>query len=166
MNVTIRHAAASDLHALTDIYNHYIVHTPFTFDLVPKTMQQRAHWMQQFSAEGPHQLLVAVCEEAVIGYASSDSFRNKEAYQTSVETSVYLDHRQTRAGVGTPLYNALFESIGPNDIHRAYAGITQPNEASVALHTKAGFELLGIYQEVGRKFDQYWDVHWFEKRLN
>jgi len=166
MNVTIRHAVAGDLQALTDIYNHYIAHTPYTFDLAPKTTQQRAQWMQQFSKQGPHQLIVAVYAEAVIGYASSDSFRSKEAYQTSVETSVYLDHQRTRAGVGTLLYTALFESIGRSDIHRAYAGITQPNEGSVALHKKLGFERLGVYQEVGRKFGQYWDVHWFEKRLN
>ena len=68
-------------------------------------------------------------------------------------------------GIGTQLYSALFNALAEEDVHRAYAGITLPNEASVAVHKKFGFQSVGIYHEVGRKFDKYWDVEWFEKAL-
>ena len=60
---------------------------------------------------------------------------------------------------------ALFDILAGEDVHRAYAGITRPNEASSAVHKKFGFQSVGIYHAVGRKFDKYWDVEWFEKRL-
>ncbi|MEO0869641.1 MAG: N-acetyltransferase family protein, partial [Cyanobacteria bacterium J06642_11] len=99
------------------------------------------------------------------GYATSSKFSQKAAYDTSVETSIYLLPDAQGQGLGTRLYETLFESLADADVHRAYAGITLPNPASVALHQKLGFHSAGRYREVGRKFDQYWDVEWFEKSL-
>ena len=68
-------------------------------------------------------------------------------------------------GLGTALYSALFESLGVEDVHRIVAGISQPNPVSVALHQRFGFRQVGVFSKVGRKFDSYWDVAWFERAL-
>jgi phosphinothricin acetyltransferase len=108
-----------------------------------------------------------VAEEAgrVVGYACSVRFRPKSAYSTSVETSVYLDPDLKGRGIGARLYATLFDRLRGEDLHRAYAGVTRPNPASVALHLRFGFRSVGIYREVGRKLGRYWDVEWFEKPL-
>ncbi|MYU51938.1 MULTISPECIES: GNAT family N-acetyltransferase [Streptomyces] len=102
---------------------------------------------------------------ALLGYATSGPLRPKAAYATSVEVSVYCAPRAVGRGIGTLLYQALFDALADEAVHRAYAGITQPNEASARLHARFGFRHLGTYGEVGHKFGRYWDVAWYEKRL-
>ena len=165
--LTIRPAAEADLPALTALYNHYIAHTPITFDLEPWTLAARREWFSHYGTSGRHRLLVAAGQDGeVLGYASSSKFRPKAAYDTTVETSVYVDSKAHGRGVGSALYAALFEILAGEDVHRAVAGVTLPNEKSLALHTRFGFRQTGIFTEVGRKFDQYWDVAWLEKNLN
>jgi phosphinothricin acetyltransferase len=163
----IRHAEPADLPTLNDVYNHYISTTPITFDIEPWTLDKRQEWFGHYHASGRHQLFVAVATSPheVVGYASSSVFRPKAAYETSVETSVYLSPGWTRLGVGGKLYERLFASLAREDVHRAFAGITLPNPASVALHERFGFRPIGVFTHAGRKLDQYWDVIWYEKRL-
>ncbi len=161
----IRAATIDDLAGITDIYNYYVRETAITFDLEPFAFAEREPWFAQFSNEGRHRIIVLEDDGVIQGYASSGRFRTKDAYLTSVETSVYLRPEQTSKGLGTDLYRALFRLIEDEDIHRAYGGITLPNDASVALHRKFGFKESGVTREVGRKFDRYWDVAWLEKEL-
>jgi len=79
--------------------------------------------------------------------------------------SVYLDPQAGGQGLGSALYARLFDALKGEDVHRALAGVTLPNDASLALHKRFGFEPVGTYSEVGRKFDRYWDVMWIEKLL-
>jgi phosphinothricin acetyltransferase len=102
----------------------------------------------------------------VLGWATSSPFRARAAYATSVEVSVYCAADAVGRGVGTLLHKSLLEALEGEDPHRAYAGITQPNEASTRLHAKFGFQHLGTYREVGRKSGRYWDVAWYEKPLD
>ncbi|WP_328386259.1 GNAT family N-acetyltransferase [Streptomyces sp. NBC_00400] len=104
-------------------------------------------------------------EGALLGYATSSAFRPKAAYTPSVEVTVYCAPHAAGRGIGTLLYTSLFEALAGEDVHRAYAGITQPNEASTRLHTRFGFRHIGTYTEVGRKFGRYWDVAWYQKDL-
>ncbi|MEU8782180.1 N-acetyltransferase family protein [Streptomyces sp. NPDC048637] len=104
-------------------------------------------------------------EGALLGYATSSAFRPKAAYAPSVEVTVYCAPHAAGRGVGTLLYKALFEALADEDVHRAYAGIAQPNEASHRLHTRFGFRHIGTFTEVGRKFGRYWDVAWYQKDL-
>ncbi|MDX3236370.1 GNAT family N-acetyltransferase [Streptomyces sp. ME03-5709C] len=169
--VQVRPGGEEDLQALTDLYNHYVRETPITFDLEPLSPEQRRPWLLSHPEDGPHRLLVAHATQpdgskGLLGYATSSPFRPKAAYSTSVETSVYCAPAAAGRGVGTLLYTALFEALRGEDLHRAYAGIAQPNEASVRLHTRFGFHPLGVYGEVGRKFGRYWDVAWYEKDLS
>lgn len=162
--VVVRAGAREDLPELTAIYNHYVRDTHATFDLEPFTVQARGEWLQHYTTEGRHRLLVAVSGSALLGYATSSRLRPKAAYDTSVETTIYLHPDACGHGVGSLLYGRLFELLGTQDVHRAYAAIALPNDASLALHRRFGFRELGTYGEVGRKFDRYWDVLWLERR--
>lgn len=168
----VRPGTEGDLVALTDIYNHYVRETALTFDTVAFTPEQRLPWLRSHPEDGPHRLLVAQDVRSgegtaprILGYATSSAFRPKAAYSTSVEVSVYCAPGTVGRGIGSLLYAALFEALAGEDLHRAYAGIAQPNEPSVRLHDRFGFRLIGTYAEVGRKFDRYWDVSWYEKPL-
>jgi phosphinothricin acetyltransferase len=150
---------------LTALYNHYVLHTPVTFDIGATSLEERAEWLSHYADSGPHRLLVAVEDGAVVGYASTSPFGRKPAYATSVETSIYCRDDQRGRGIGTLLYSALFAAVEDEDLHRAYSGITLPNDASIGLHRRFGFTAIGVYREAGRKFDRYWDVLWMEKAL-
>ena len=165
--VQVRPGAEADLDALTDIYNHYVRETPITFDTGVFTPEERRPWLLSHPVDGPHRLMVATDADTqeILGYATSSPYRVKPAYETSVEVTVYVAPHAGRRGIGTLLYKALFEALAEEDLHRAYAGIAQPNEASTRLHERFGFRYVGTYREVGRKFGRYWDVAWYEKDL-
>jgi phosphinothricin acetyltransferase len=163
--IRIRPAVRSDLPRLTEIYNHYVIHTPITFDLVPHTVEGRVAWFEQFATTGRHRLLVAEENAVVLGYAGTTRFRNKAAYETSVETTVYCSHDTLGKGIGSRLYAALFEALAGEDIHRIVAGYTLPNAATLALHERFGFKPVAVFSEVGRKFNRYWDVGFSERPL-
>ncbi|MFF7448434.1 MULTISPECIES: GNAT family N-acetyltransferase [unclassified Streptomyces] len=165
--VQVRPGVEADLTALTDIYNHYVRETPITFDTSVFTPEERRPWLLSHPVDGPHLLKVAADADSqeILGYATSSPFRPKAAYATSVEVTIYLAPHAGGRGIGTLLYKTLFEALAGEDVHRAYAGIAQPNEASRRLHERFGFRHVGTYREVGRKFGRYWDVAWFEKEL-
>jgi phosphinothricin acetyltransferase len=162
----VRPARLDDLPALTAIYNHYVRTSASTFDIEEFSVDARRGWIEHYADIGPHRLLVAVDDdEAVVGYATSSSLRAKPAYATSVETTVYCHPLAAGHGLGTLLYQRLLEELAEEDLHRAYAGVALPNDASEALHRRLGFRELGTYVEVGRKFGRYWDVRWYERAL-
>jgi phosphinothricin acetyltransferase len=164
-DLVVRPARDQDLPALTEIYNHYVVRTPITFDIEPYMVEQRRPWFEQFGQSGAHRLFVAERQGTVLGYACSHQFRAKAAYDTTIETTVYLRPDACGAGAGSALYRALFAATEGTDVRMAVAGVTLPNEASIALHERFGFTRAGIMHAVGRKFGAYWDVAWYEKPL-
>jgi len=159
----IRRAELRDLPALLAIYNHYVLTTPISFDLEPRTLDQRRQWFDGFASTGRHQCFVAVQAGEAIGWASSGRFKERAAYDTSVEMSVYFSPHHQGKGLGRKLYETIFAALKGEDIHRCYGGVTLPNDASVALHRAFGFELIGTQREVGRKFGRFWDVALFER---
>lgn len=156
--MTIRRARSDDAAALADIYNHYVCETAITFDTEPKSVADRAEWLSHFAAKGRYQCFVMEGAGQIIGWASSHRFRDRAAYDTTVETSIYLAPSHQGRGLGRRLYATLFDALAGEDIHRAYAGITQPNEVSNRLHAAFGFREAGTLAEVGRKFGRFWDV--------
>lgn len=162
-HVRIRPALPTDLPRLTEIYNYYVINTAITFDLEPHTVERRAQWLAEHSTTGRHRLLVAEEDGRVVGYASTSRFRDRAAYDTTAEASIYCAPQATGCGLGRALYGELFAAVANEDINRLAAGITLPNEASVALHRRFGFVPVGIFTQVGRKFGRYWDVAWYER---
>jgi phosphinothricin acetyltransferase len=163
--VSLRDGVDSDLPALTALHNHYVAHSHVTFDVEPYTVETRAAWMAKFHPTGPHRLVVASEGERLLGYACSSRLRDKAAYGTSVEVSVYLVPDRHGQGLGRALYQCLFSRLEGADLHRAYAGVALPNPASERLHLALGFVPIGTYDEVGHKFGRYWSVRWFQKEL-
>ena len=165
MSTKIRPASAGDLPRLAEIYNHYVVNSHVTFDLEPVTLEERREWFCQFGAGGRHRLFVAEENGTVIGYAGSFLFRTRCAYEETIETTVYCAPESIRLGIGYALYSALFEALAKEKVHVVIAALGLPNPASVALHERFRFRLVGVMHEVGYKFGRYWDVGWYEKRL-
>ena len=159
----IRRARISDVPALLEIYNYYVANTHITFDVEPHTLDRRLAWFATFADSGRYQCFVAERDGSVIGWASSAPLKERAAYQTSVETSIYLAPSEGRRGVGSRLYRTLISAVEPMDVHRAYGGISLPNDASVSLHVGLGFSHIGTYREVGRKFGRFWDVAIYER---
>jgi phosphinothricin acetyltransferase len=164
-DVKVRPAMRADLPRLTEIYNHYIVNTPITFDLKPVTVEERARWFEEHAGTARHRLFVAEIEGTVVGWAGTGSFRDRAAYDTNVEMTIYCAPDVTRRGIGASMYRVLFDALKNEDINRLLAGITLPNDASLKLHRRFGFTDVGVFTECGRKFDRYWDVIWMERPL-
>src|SRR5581483_5656913 len=154
-DVRVRDAGAADLPRLTDIYNHYVRETAITFDIEEATLAGRRRWLEEHAGGGRHQLVVAELAGQVVGYAGTGPFRSKRAYETSVEMSIYLAPEATGRRIGTALYRELLPRLARVDVHRALAGITVPNPASVALHERFGFREVARFSENGRKFGRY-----------
>jgi phosphinothricin acetyltransferase len=163
---SIRAATIDDLPALTDIYNHYVLNTAITFDKQPFSPEQRRAWFDDHAGSGRYRLLVAIdSDQKRLGYATTSRWRPKAAYDTTVEASVYCHPDAVGRGCGSALYTALFASIGAEDVHTIVAGVALPNPASIRLHERFGFRPVGVFHGVGRKFDKFWDVAWFERPL-
>lgn len=160
--IRVREADPDDLQRLNEIYDHYVRTSHATFDLEPPDRARRRRWFDD-RRSGRHRIVVADHADGLAGYASSGPHRPRPAYETTVETSVYVQPSWLGRGVGSALYALLFELLDAGDVHRAVAGIAQPNPASVALHERFGFRRVGTFSEQGRKFGRYWDVDWYER---
>ena len=163
--IHIRHAVIDDLEQITAIYNHYVINTIITFDLDPWQAMDRIPWFDQFEADSPHPCFVGELDGKILGYACGSKLRPKAAYDTSVETTIYLHHEATGKGYGRFMYRHLLTHLQTQPVHRCYGIIALPNDASVALHKTLGFEEVGTLTEVGFKFGKYWDTVWLEKSM-
>jgi phosphinothricin acetyltransferase len=159
--ITIRPAVAADPPRLTEIYNHYAVHTAITFDTEAFTVEGRAEWFSHYATSGRHRLLVAEGDGTVLGYTSSSPFSPRAAYDTTVETTILCAPEAIGLGLGKRLYAALFDALRDQDVHLVIAKITLPNDGSCRIHEHFGFECKMVLPEVGRKFGRWWDVAWY-----
>ena len=159
----VRPAALTDADALAAIYRPIVEATTISFEEVApdgaEFARRLAHTMQT------HPWLVAETERGVVGYAYASRHRERSAYRFSVDVSVYVAEHARGNGIATALYTELFKRLSALGFHRAFAGIALPNEASVQLHHRFGFEPVGIYKEVGRKFGRWLDVYWCQKAI-
>lgn len=158
---TVRSALLRDAAEIADIYNHYVMESVATFETEPLGADQMARRIDAtFSALLPW--LLAESDDRIIGYAYASSWKDRQAYQNSVETTVYLDVQHTQQGTGFKLYSALIEAIRETSVHTALGGIALPNEASIRLHEKLGFRKVGHLEEIGYKFDRWVDVGYWQ----
>ncbi|MEX0913949.1 MAG: N-acetyltransferase family protein [Demequina sp.] len=160
----VREATAGDAPRMAQIYQYYVRETVVTFELddVPEdVMAVRAERVQQ--AGRPW--LVIETDSVVQGFAYAAPFRDRTAYQHSVETSVYLDQSALRKGLGMTIYGAVIDRLRGTDVHAAVALVALPNAGSVALHERLGFVHAGTLRQVGRKFDQWIDVGYWQLTL-
>lgn len=145
------------------IYGQAVHSSVATLDLVDPP---DSYWYDKISStvSGNH-VLVVEDGGVVVGYAYSDSFRPRPGYAHTRETSIYLDPDSVSSGLGELIYTELLSRLRNDGVHRAVAVVALPNPASVALHEKLGFQLVGTFYEVGRKFDKWVDMRWYQLAL-
>lgn len=161
--VQIRLARESDAQAIAAIYHPVVESTVISFETLPPDRAEIARRIVATTRLYPW--LVCELGDTVAGYAYATQHRNRAAYRWSVDTSVYIDSNHRRSGVGRGLYASLFKVLEAQGFFNAYAGITLPNAASVALHEAAGFRRLGVYERVGYKLGAWHDVGWWQLAL-
>lgn len=153
----IRPALLGDAEPIREIYNDVVLTSTVTFDLVARTNEQQRDWIVNHS--GAHPALVAVDEDgAIVGFGSLSPYRNRPAYRTTVEDSIYVASGRRDQGLGGALLEALLEAATARGFHTLIARIADHNEASIAVHRRAGFVDAGVEREVGRKFGRWLDV--------
>lgn len=154
--ITLRLASPADAESIRSIYNHEVLHSFATFDLVPRTLEDQREWIERRS--GAFAALVAVEGSTVVGFGSLSPYKERAAYRTSVEDSVYVAGGQQGRGIGKMIVTELLHVARASGFHAVFARISGPSDASRALHASCGFELVGIEREVGRKFNRWLDV--------
>jgi phosphinothricin acetyltransferase len=141
--------------------------TTSTFDLVPRSLADQQRWLEARS--GAFAAIVAVdqsrADVPLAGFASLSPYKDRAAYSTTVEDSVYVDRAASGRGVGTLLLTHLLDVARASGFHAVMARIEASGAASRALHAKCGFELVGVERQVGRKFNRWLDVAVMQKLL-
>lgn len=162
--VDTRLARRSDAEAIRRVYNHYVANTTVTFDMVPRSLEQQEAWLAARS--GALAVIVAVDDDdRVLGFASLSPYKDRPAYRTTVENSIYVAPGLERRGVGRTLLWHLIEVASDHGYHSMIARIADASPASVGLHRAAGFELVGVEREVGRKLGRWLDVAVMQRLL-
>ena len=159
----IRPATSADASSIAAIYNHYITSTTITFEEEAVEQGEMASRIDSVSAQFPW--YVYERDGEAIGYAYATPWRARSAYRFSAETTVYVASGYARQGVGQQLYSALIAALRGREIQVVLGGIAQPNPASVALHESLGFKKVAHFKRVGRKFEQWIDVGYWELQL-
>jgi L-amino acid N-acyltransferase YncA len=159
----LRLATVEDAEAIRSIYNVEVTTSTVTFDLEPRTLEVQRDWLAARS--GAHSAIVAEVDGEVIGFASLSPWKDRPAYRTSVEDSVYVHRGHQGTGVGRILLAHVLDVAKQSGFHAVFGRIVGGHEASLALHAALGFEVVGVEREVGRKFGKWLDVVVVEKLL-
>lgn len=164
-HVLIRPAAAADLPAVTAIYREAVLHGTATFELEPPDLAEMTRRFETLTGNGfPY--LVAVMEDVVVGYAYAGPYRPRPAYRFTVENSVYLDPAAQGRRIGTRLMQDLIAACEARDYRQMIAVIgDSANAASVALHARIGFAMIGTHPNVGLKFGRWLDTVMMQRAL-
>ena len=162
--LTVRRASDEDAEAIRRIYNAEVLDSTVTFDLVPRTLEEQLAWLRRRS--GAHAVLVAVDDGGdVAGFGSLSTYKERAAYSTTVEDSVYVDRDRQGQGIGRLLLAELLATATAHGFHAVMARIVGGHDASIRLHAGLGFEIVGTEREVGRKFGRWLDVVVMQKLL-
>ena len=156
VDLEIRLANHGDAEAIRDIYNVEVVGTTVTFDLVARTAAEQIEWLERHS--GGHPAIVAVSEGEVIGFGSLSPYKERPAYATTIEDSVYVHTQWRGKGIGSGLLAELVRLGGGYGYHSIVARIVGGHDASIALHRTCDFEIVGTEKQVGRKLGRWLDV--------
>jgi phosphinothricin acetyltransferase len=156
----IRPVKFVDAEQITVIYNFYVLNTHHTFETEPVTSKEMQKRIGEIISNYPY--LVVEENGEILAYAYAAQYKSRIAYKSSFEISIYVKNGVRGKGIGTKLYERLFEQLEKNDVHAIIAGIALPNHASVRLHEKFGFEKVAHFREVGFKFYKWIDVGYWE----
>jgi len=159
--VQIRNVTLNDVQELLDIYSYYVLNTTITFEYETPSMDEFTQRIQKITQKYPY--LVATLDDEIVGYAYATSYKERAAYDWSVETTVYVKNDKHGLGIGKELYLHLEQALKEKNIVNMLACITYPNPKSIDFHTKFGFEKVGHFPKVGYKFNEWRDIVWMQK---
>lgn len=159
----LRPATRHDASACAAIYRPYVTSTWASFELDPPDDAEMARRIEDYGSS--HAWFVAEVDGVIAGYAYGCQHRSRAAYASSCDVAIYVAASAAGQGLGRLLYSALLPMLRERGYHAAFAGIAQPNPASVALHLSAGFTPVGVYREVGWKLGDWRDVAWYQRLL-
>ena len=164
-NLLIREATSDDAEAVRSIYNHEVESETSTMDLVPRTLEMQREWIAARS--GAFCAIVAVDEGGkVLGFGALSEYKDRSGYRSTVENSVYVCRDVARRGIGKQLLLRLIETATISGFHSIIARIEAQSTASRGLHESCGFELVGIEQQVARKFGKWLDIAVMQRLLS
>ena len=161
--VAVREAARDDAAACRAIYAPFVAGTWVSFEEAIPSVREMKRRIDGYGAS--HGFVVAEIDGDIAGYAYGSPHRLREAYRYSCDVAIYIAEAHAGRGLGHAIYGALLPLLAERGMHAAFAGIALPNDASIALHEAEGFTPIGIYREVGWKFDGWRDVGWWQKLL-
>jgi phosphinothricin acetyltransferase len=156
--LVIRLATAADAGAIAEIYNREVTETTATFDLVPRSVEAQRAWLADRSGAFAAIVGVDVATREVVAFASLSPYKQRAAYSTTVENSIYVRRDVAGRGVGKQMMAHLIDVARESGFHSIMARIEASSAASRALHAACGFELVGVERQVGRKFNRWLDV--------
>ena len=163
--VRIRLARPADAVDVIEIYEPHCTTGMASFETAPPTVEEMTRRIEVITSTYPWLVAAEETGGGLLGYAYGSRHRERAGYRWSVDVAVYIAADATGRGIGRSLYAALLPLLEAQGLHRAYAGIALPNDASVALHRSMGFEPVGTYVEVGFKLGQWLDVQWWSRAL-
>jgi L-amino acid N-acyltransferase len=163
-NPFVRRARLEDLPRIMEIYNEAVKSSTATFDVHEQTIAQRKRWFLEHDQK--HPLIVAELDGEVVGYCSLSKFREKPAYDLTVESSVYVHEANRGRGIGKMLMTEIIQMATDAKYHTIIAGIAGKNEESAKLHESLGFVCVGSLKEVGFKFGKWHDVRYYQLLLS
>lgn len=161
--IQVRTVTINDVQELLDIYSYYVLNTTITFEYDTPSINEFTQRIQKITQKYPY--LVATLDDEIIGYAYATSYKERAAYDWSVETTVYVKETYQGIGVGKALYTQLEHALKEMNIVNMLACITYPNPKSIEFHTKFGFEQVGHFHKVGYKFNEWRDIIWMQKSI-
>ena len=159
----VRPASAQDAAACLAIYRPYVQNTAISWEIDVPTADEMAARIGGLRAT--HDWLVLERDDQIIGFAYGQPLKRLAPFQWSAETGIYVDVHHRRAGRGRELYTQLLRRLTERGYRQAFAGITQPNEASNGFHRSFGFQDAGLYRRVAWKHDSWHDVAWMQLDL-
>ncbi len=162
-HLILRPAEVRDCEAINGIYNYYVIHSTTTYQIEPDTLEAREHW---FAAHGPrYPMIIAERNGAVVGWGCLNVWRNREAYQHTVENSVYVANGLHGQGIGSAILVELMRLAREIGHHTIIAVIDADQAASIGLHGKYGFAEVGRLKQLGFKFNRWLDVVYMQLML-
>jgi L-amino acid N-acyltransferase len=161
--VRLRAAVESDLIAINDIYNYYVLNSTCTYQEQPEVFGDRRKWFHHHGEKYP--VIVAECNGEVIGWSSLSPYHQRSAYRYTVENSVYVRHDWHRRGVGSLLLQDLIQRARDLGCRTIIAVIDADQAQSIALHARYNFQHVGRLRQVGLKFNRWLDVVYMELLL-
>jgi len=164
MNAIIRLATEADLPTINEIYNYYVFRSTCTYQLEPETLEARRAWFVGHPAE-KYPVTVAELDHQVVGWGSLSKFRERAAYDGTVEASIYIRHDAHRRGIGRALLTNLIQRAREIGFHTLIGGASADQTASLALQESLGFQQVAHFKEVGYKFGQRLDVVFYQLML-